>query len=994
MKSKCILCLWAQLLLLFFASDNFAQLYSLETKNLRLIYLTKAHEYVVPHLARCFENALRFHRNLFDYTPTEKVTLLLEDFGDYGHGAARPFPKNFMRVGIAPFFYVYEAFPANERMNWLMNHESTHIVASDKSSKTDNFFRSLFGGKVYATTENPISMIYGYLTNPRWYSPRWFHEGIAVFMETWMAGGLGRVLGAYDEMVFRTMVRDSSYIYDMVGLESEGTTIDFRVGANSYLYGTRFISYLANKYGPEKLIKWISRTNDSKAYFASQFKRLYGASLDDEWSRWIESEHEWQRANLDSIRKYPTTPYRPLTRRTLGHVSRAYYDSKTRKIYSAVRYPGQIAHIAAIDIETGKIKKIHDIKGAAQYYVTSLAYDPSSATLFYTTDNNKWRDLNALSIKTGKSRRLIKDVRTGDLAFNQADKSIWGVRHLNGISTLVRIPHPYKEWEQIYSFPYGKDIFDIDVSPDGSTVTAALAEADGSQRLIKMDVEKLLKGDNSYEVFFDFELSTPANFVFSSDGKYLFGSSYYSGISNIYRYDLEVEDMNIVSNCETGFFRPIPISNDSLIVFRYTEKGFVPVMIPSQSPEYVSAINFLGNEIANKYPIVRSWTQSSPTLINIDSLTTFSGRYSTLGNMSLVSAFPIVEGFKDFVAIGMSANFLDPLGLSGFDVTTSYSPDGDLPSDERVHLKFNFHHWDWKISATYNGADFYDLFGPTKRSRKGYSLGLKFKKNLLFDEPKSLDFNIRVTGYGNLERLPDFQNVETKIGDIIFDKLLSVRTSLNYQFIRKSLGAVDDEKGIRCQLEASSNYVNSEIYPRAHFDFDYGILLPINHSSIWLRTSAGYSFGDRDNPFVNFFFGGFGNNWVDYLTEKRYREYYSFPGVEINDFGGKNYGKVMLEWNLPPIRFRRFGFPALYFNWTRIALFTSGIRTNFDSKGGIKPLSQFGVRRTLINVGGQVDFRLVLFSHLESTFSLGYAAAFEENQPLEKEFMISLKILK
>ena len=50
----------------------------------------------------------------------------------------------------------------------------------------------------------------------------------------------------YDEMVFRAMVNDNSYFYDIVGLESEGTTIDFQIGVNSYLYGTRFVCYLAN----------------------------------------------------------------------------------------------------------------------------------------------------------------------------------------------------------------------------------------------------------------------------------------------------------------------------------------------------------------------------------------------------------------------------------------------------------------------------------------------------------------------------------------------------------------------------------------------------------------------------------------------------------------------------------------------------------------------------------------------------------------------------
>src|SRR6202021_2343694 len=51
--------------------------------------------------------------------------------------------------------------------------------------------------------------------------------------------------------MFRAMVRDDRYMYDVVGLESEGTSADFQVGANSYLYGTRFMNHLASQYGPE-----------------------------------------------------------------------------------------------------------------------------------------------------------------------------------------------------------------------------------------------------------------------------------------------------------------------------------------------------------------------------------------------------------------------------------------------------------------------------------------------------------------------------------------------------------------------------------------------------------------------------------------------------------------------------------------------------------------------------------------------------------------------
>lgn len=980
MKKNIHILLFFSMSFICLSSLHAQKLNTLKTKELNLIYYSKAHSYIVRHLASCFENTLDFYKKLFDYSPTEEGTLFLQDFSDYGNGGATAVPVNLIMVSIAPFLYTYEVMTGNERMNWLMNHELVHVITMDKASNTDKFYRSLFLGKVFPEEKHPVSMFYSYLTTPRTYCPRWYHEGIAVFMETWMSGGLGRALGYYDEMVFRTKVHDNSYLYHAVGLEAEGTAIDFQVGAISYLYGTRFFSYLANRYGPEKLIEWTSRTKGSKRYFASQFKKVFNTSMSDEWSKWILFEKEWQKANLASIRKYPTTPFRPITREALGSVSRVYHDPHTGRIYAAIRYPGQVAHVAAIDIHTGRIEKICDIKGAALYYVCSLTYDPSTGTIFYTTDNNYWRDLNVLDVKTGKSKKLMKDLRAGDLAFDKSDKSIWGVRHKDGISTLIKIDPPYTDWTAIYAFPYGKDIYDIDISPDGSILTGAVTNESGWHKLIKMRIEKLLQGDGSYDVLFDFEDSSPANFVFSPDGKYLYGSSYYSGVSNIYRYDFEKSDMETLSNCETGFFRPVPVSEDSLIVMRYTGEGFVPVLIPNEPVTHkVSAIKLLGQEVVENHPVVESWMPGSPRSVNIDSLTIYSGKYNSWKNIKLSSAYPIIEGYKEYVSLGYCFNFQNQLQFNRFDITASYTPAGNLPSDERIHLGLNYHYWNWKVSANYNGASFYDLFGPTKVSRKGYSLGLEYNKTLIYDKPRQLDFHFKLAGYGGLEKLPDYQNIY-----VTFDKFMIANVGLKYDYVKKSLGAVDEEKGVKFHLVSSAYGVRSKLYPHFYAKFDYGFSLPLNHSSIWLRNSFGYSIGDTEDEFANFYFGGFGNNWVDYLTEKRYREYYSFPGVKLNSIGGTNYGKMMLEWNLPPIRFRRFGYTSFYFNWSRLSLFSTGIMTNLESET---------TRRTLLNFGAQIDFRIVMFSLLESTISLGYAVAVEEDQRTANEFMFSLKIL-
>jgi hypothetical protein len=975
--------LWAALLLsisLLACSESTAQFHRLESENLRLLYYDEQHAYVIPHLRRCFENSLAFHRRTFGYTPSEKVTILLQDFDDYGYAGATGLPFNYMILGIEPYEYVYETSPTNERLNWVMSHELMHVVATDKPSSADRLYRSIFLGKVSPSSDNPVSMFYSYLTVPRKYSPRWYHEGIAVFMETWMAGGIGRVLGGYDEMVFRTMVRDSSYFFDVVGLESEGTTIDFQTGQNSYLYGTRFVTYLADRYGIDKLLSWFNRTDDSKQYFASQFDRVYGVSLDDEWSRWIEWEHGWQEANLDSVRHYPVTPYRRIARGALGAISRAYYDSTSRRMYAAVNFPGQLAHIAAINIDDGSIEHICDVPSPAMYYVCSLAYDPSTENLFFTTHNNKdWRDLNVVNVKTHDSRVLLKRARTGDLAFDVSRKSIWGIQHHNGLSTLVRFAPPYDRWSEVLHLPYGRDMFDIDISPDGTTLSASTIEVSGKQQLIRMPIEELLKGNSAYEVCYEFVNNSPENFVFSIDGKYLFGTSYYTGVSNVFRYDLDQKKMEAISNCETGFFRPVQISRDSVAAFRYTGKGFVPVMLANRTTEDVSPVRYLGQDVVEKYPVLKTWTLPSPLSVGLDTIATDSGSYNGLGSLRLTSMYPVVEGYKDYTSIGLRWNFLDPLLYHDLDLTGSYSPSPGLPENERVHLSLNYRFWQWKISATLNRADFYDLFGPTKESRKGYSLGVQYTDLLLSDNPRVLDYTISLNGYGNLERLPDFQNVATS-----FDRFLTAGGKLSYRYLRRSLGGVEAEQGIRTSLNLLNTYVNSSDFFRGNLNLDYGVLLPIDHSSLWFRGSAGASTGDRDNPFANFFFGGFGNNWVDFQDVKRYRESYSFPGTELNSIGGTNYGKVTLEWVLPPLRFRRLGFLSLYCNWSQLSLFASGIGTNLDRRDE---------GQTLVDAGGQIDFKLVVFSRLESTLSFGYAAAFERDERPTREFMFSLKIL-
>ncbi|MCJ7753873.1 MAG: hypothetical protein MUP13_04870, partial [Thermoanaerobaculales bacterium] len=669
--------------------------------------------------------------------------------------------------------------------------------------------------------------------------------------------------------------------------------------------------------------------------------------------------------------------------RPLGSVSRGYFDRDRRELITTVNYPGEFARIVTINVESWEMTTVAEIATPALYYVTSLAYDPQSRTAFFTTDNSRqWRDINAVDLVTGRVTVLGKNLRIGDLAFNRQDRSLWGVQHNNGLSTLVRLAHPYRGWDdlqQVLTLPFGKDIFDIDISPDGTWLTASMIEVSGRQRLIRMAIDDLMAGDSGYQVLYEFADNSPANFVFSPDGRYLYGTSYYTGVSNIFRYDFEREEMEGLSNAVTGFFRPLPISDGELIAFHYTAKGFVPVMLELRRIEDVNPIRFLGQEIVEKYPVIKEWMLPPPSTVDLEALAPESGPYRPLRELELTSGYPIVESYLGHAAIGMRFNFMDPVGLAGLDLTASVTPTGSLPSSERLHFIGNFRRWPWRLSAYYNPAYFYDFFGPTERARKGYGAVGEYTGILINDRPRSLDYSISLAGFGGLDTLPEYQNVIATISSYF-----AVNAKLEYEAFRKTIGGLSPEKGLGWALYLNDKYTESENFLRVWGELDFGVPLPITHSSLWLRPSVGYSWGDRDNTLSNFYFGAFGNNWVDYQEARRFRDFDSFPGLEINELEGNNFAKLLLEWELPTLRFKRAGVPNFYATWLSPSLFGTAITTDFDDGD---------LRRDLYSLGAQIDLKLVIFTNLSSTLSLGYARAFESGRPSSNEYMISLKIL-
>ena len=950
---------------------------TLETANLSLLYIDPLQTYLTPYVARAFENSLAFHKKQFQWEPWDRTTMLLKDFSDYGNAAALGSPSNMVLLDVAPLSLSMETFSPGERFFTLTNHELAHVAAIDVWNKRDAFWRRFLGGKPMPLQKHPESILYNFLTSPRNLTPRWYMEGSAVFFETWMAGGLGRAQGAFDEMVFRAKVRDGTRIYSPLGLESEGTSSDFMVGANSYLYGTRFFSYLALTYGPERTVEWLRRSEDSKAFYASQFKHVFGKPLDTAWDEWVAFEHGFQKANLDAIGRYPLTEVRHLSPRGLGSMSRGFVDEKTNSLIAAFRYPGRIGFLGRMDMATGKLTPLTDLDGMMLYKVTSVAFDPDSRTAFYTNQNYAFRELMAIDVDTGRKRLLLKDARIGDLAFNRADKSLWGIRHQNGFVTLVRIPAPYTSFNQVKTFRYGEILFDLDVSPDGELVSASYGTVDGKQSVKVWKRADIEQGDAENPVAtLSLSPAIPENFAFTPDGKALLGTAYFTGVSNVFRFDIASGEYQALTNASTGFFRPQLRPDGSLLVYDYTGDGFNPSLIQPQARDDLAAIELLGTRVVNAHPELKQWGVGSPAKVPLDELITERGTYRPTQRMRFDAHYPIVSGYARQPAFGYYMHIADPLQFRQLSASIAVSP-FKVKGAQRLHLDVEYQTPNWKLRYWHNLADVYDLAGPVLRSRKGDAFIVSYTRPLIYDPPRQLDVFGSASAFFGLEQLPGAQNIPSP------KNLRSAEIGLRYTNTTKALGGVDHEKGIAGRIVAAADQAQGRVFPRLYGGIDIGTALPWSNSSAWIYAHAGMVGGQRLNPLAAFYFGSFRNNYVDDRPEKRYRELESFPGVEIDEIAARQFAKVTGEVNLPPIRFAEAGTAAFYLSHLRPALFAGAMATKTPDGDG----------RNYYTVGGQLDLNFTIAMRLPMIFSVGAAAGFEDGHYRKTEWLASLKIM-
>ena len=952
--------------------------YEKESTHFKVIY--KANQkFLVSNVINSAEDALKELMKIFNYTPSEKIVISLYDASDYGFASATSVPQNFIRLEIEPFEHEYENIPYNERIRWVLSHELVHVVVDDHASNVESITRNIFS-KVAPEQNQPITTFYSLLTNYSRYTPRWHQEGIAVFLETWLSGGFGRVLGNFDEMFFRSMVYDSVRFPSYNELDAKTTLTSFLLGSLYYIYGERFCTYLSIKYGTDKLIKWFrEEPSDFYGGFVNKFERVYGFEFDQAWNDFINFEKEFQKENIKRIESAELTPLRSLRKNPIGWVTEPYFNQADSSVIFGYHTPNHLAGIQKFFLYDNKSDKLGTLPTPSLIRVASTAYDKTTGLFFYTTKNNElYRDLDVLETSTGDSKVLFENSRMGDITVSPVTHELWGVTHEDAQVSLTYSSFPYRNLIPVVKFNYDDEIYDLAVSPSGNYLAAILHRASGEQSLILVNCDSLKAGKPfKYETIY--RQGSPESPSWSPDGKYILWSAYTNGVSNIYRENQSTGNIEPLSNTIDGLFHPIFVSRDSIFAFEFTANGFTPVMIPNKIAEQLPAIKYFGEVAVEKNPQVTKWALSlnddPDSLKNIP-----QENYNPFENLKVLTFVPVITGFQDTKVLGFYTHISDPLIMHDLTMEFGVSIARKTKAIPLYHFRGKYEYQkQLVIGLDYNATDFYDLFNNRKRGLIGTKLTLGYTHYWVFDNPLKVMQKFAIDYYTHTSFIND------NLVKVSQPDFTVAQTSLNSKELRRSIGSIDFEEGneFNATLMAfGTRTYKTLIAEELYGEWDHYLVWIWPHNVFHFKLATGYSNNTDEEVQAKFYFGGFGNRAIENVDVKQYRSVFRFPGIPIYSLPAETFTKLMLENELPALRFSDASIGQHYLSHISLSFFTAGL--------GVLQSNQ---QREWVNLGTQINFVFRHWFNLESTLSGGIAKAWYKGGH-SWEWFISYKLLR
>jgi hypothetical protein len=546
------------------AGDPRLEWYTLETPHFRVTFHGGL-EPLAQRVGAMAEHAYVALGKHLDQQPTEVVEIALTDESDFANGSATAVPYDAVRLyATAPD----DMSPLGEYDDWLnelVTHEFTHILHVDNSSGIPALINKILGKTVVQNQQQP----------------RWILEGLAVAMETAHTSG-GRLRSSQWDMYLRADVLE----HRLHGLDQmSGQPRGWPGGNLWYLYGSSFISFINETYGPNvfaavaddygaQVLPWgINRS----------LRRVTGRTYEELYGAWVESLEQRYGAQAGVIAARGLREGKRLTHRGQGASGARFTGACSTLGKASLVYERDDGHTTAGFYElaldgsepTGKLR--------ARASGSQLSFLPDCSFLFdhvaVSERRYSFQDLfrqlpgSSSRYQDDTRERLTHGARARHPEVSPDGRRVVYVTNDRSTSTLriadlsssfelenERALVPSARFEQAYTPRF---------SPDGRYVAYSVWTQGGYRDIRVVDVAT----GKFRELFHDRALDQQP--VFSPNGKRLYFVSDRSGVANVYAYELDTAQLRQVTNLVNGAYFPALSADEKTLVYTgYTSAGW------------------------------------------------------------------------------------------------------------------------------------------------------------------------------------------------------------------------------------------------------------------------------------------------------------------------------------------------------------------------------------------------------------------------------------
>jgi len=502
---------------------------------------------------------------LYQHEPDSKVSLVIRDHDDYSNGAAYFYDN---KIELWAPALDFELRGTHGWLKDVVSHEFTHIVQIQTAMKLGRTIPAVYFQWLGYEAERRTDVLYGYPNTIVSYPlsafvvPTWFAEGVAQYNHPTFTYDYW---DSHRDMILRMYMLEGKPLtweeMAVFGKNSLGNE-------SSYNAGFSIVSYIAEKYGAEKLND-ISRALSSvpRVTIDGAVADALGISGEELYQEWKKAKTEQyqtvgnavraERVDGELIEKegfgnfYPT--FTPDGKRI------AYVSNKGKDYFGS-------SVVCVYDLQT-KTSQTLDVQARS-----SLSFSPDGKYLYYSKLSRKngfWAklfDLYRYDIENDKEERLTHSLRAWNPKISADGKKLAFAYGSDGTVNLGVCNADGKNVRQVTKFTNGEQVYTPAWSPDGKLIafgysaddrqSVAVINEDGS------DFKILVQGVDS------------RNPVFSRDGQSILYSSAEGGIFNIFSLDLASRTTKQLTNVLGGAFLPTVNSDGDVTYAAYTSTGY------------------------------------------------------------------------------------------------------------------------------------------------------------------------------------------------------------------------------------------------------------------------------------------------------------------------------------------------------------------------------------------------------------------------------------